>query len=602
MASSEGFQILNRASGVRLSRRSFLAGALATAGAAGLGVVGCGGEEEEETTQPIETIDVEDEVMAPVENPVQNKVAEWSYVSAKAYADPFNEIEMDVVFSNSNGTWRVPAFWSGGDQWRVRFAPPAQGRYSFKTECSDTANVGLHGQEGECEAVGYSGDNPLLAHGPLRVSKNRRYFEHADGTPFFWLGDTWWMGLCQRLRWPEDFQLLTADRVEKGFSVILLVAGLCPDMAAFDERGANEAGFPWEKDFARINPAYFDEADQRLQWLVHWGLVPCILGCWGYYLPWMGIERMKKHWRYIIARWGAYPVVWCLAGEAAMPYYLSKTAKRDRADQISGWTEVGRYIRETDPYHRPLSIHSEFATSSRDQVLDDSILDFSMPQANHFGHVGIPSTISLVTQERERQPIMPVLIGEVNYEGTMHGTGDEVQRLGFWGCVLSGTAGHTYGANGIWQVNTPEQPFGPSPHGGTWGNQPWEEAYRWPGSGQLGLGKCLLERYEWWRFEPHQEWIQPSASPNDYFASYAAGIPGEVRVIYSYWPNLPWIPEDKRMKVNSIEPGVQYKAFFFDPRNGDEYPIGLTDATDDGTWPVPMHPTMQDWLLVLERA
>src|SRR5438128_4943039 len=36
-------------------------------------------------------------------------------------------------------------------------------------------------------------------------------------------------------------------------------------------------------------------------------------------------------------------------------------------------------------------------------------------------------------------------------------------RFMFWACVLSGAAGHSYGANGIWQVNRPGQPYGPSP-------------------------------------------------------------------------------------------------------------------------------------------
>ena len=45
---------------------------------------------------------------------------------------------------------------------------------------------------------------------------------------------------------------------------------------------------------------------------------------------------MKKHWRYLIARWGAYPVVWCLAGEGTMPYYLSKTPKEDADTQKHG--------------------------------------------------------------------------------------------------------------------------------------------------------------------------------------------------------------------------------------------------------------------------
>ena len=30
-------------------------------------------------------------------------------------------------------------------------------------------------------------------HGDLQVSASGRYLQHADGTPFFWLGDTGWL-------------------------------------------------------------------------------------------------------------------------------------------------------------------------------------------------------------------------------------------------------------------------------------------------------------------------------------------------------------------------------------------------------------------------
>jgi len=65
---------------------------------------------------------------------------------------------------------------------------------------------------------------------------------------------------------------LAADRKAKGFSVIQIVAGLYPDMRAFDPRGANEAGFPWEKDYSRIRPEYSDRADQRILYLVEQGI------------------------------------------------------------------------------------------------------------------------------------------------------------------------------------------------------------------------------------------------------------------------------------------------------------------------------------------
>ena len=76
----------------------------------------------------------------------------------------------------------------------------------FRTICSDTANRDLHNKTGTVNISGYKGNNPLFQHGPLRTSSDKRHFEHDDGTPFFWLGDTWWFGLCKRFGWPEDFR------------------------------------------------------------------------------------------------------------------------------------------------------------------------------------------------------------------------------------------------------------------------------------------------------------------------------------------------------------------------------------------------------------
>lgn len=239
---------------------------------------------------------------------VRNCVGEWSFHSNKKYQDSFNEVEFSVIFTRPDGEEKVvPGFWSGGNNWRVRHASPLVGEHSYRTICSDTSDSGLHGKGGEFEIGHYKGANPLFQHGRLEVTPDKRHLQHRDSTPFFWLADTWWMGLCKRLSWPGDFQRLTADRVGKGFTVIQIVAGLYPDMPPFDERGANEAGYPWESDYQRINPAYFDMADLRIEWLVRSGLVPCIVGCWGYFLEFMGVESMKKHWRYLVQWRGRHP-------------------------------------------------------------------------------------------------------------------------------------------------------------------------------------------------------------------------------------------------------------------------------------------------------
>ena len=527
---------------------------------------------------------------------VERCATEWAFRSVKTYPDPFNEIELDVVFTDPQGREeRVPAFWAGEQVWRIRYAPHSTGRYRYRTICSDSGNPDLHGQTGFLEVSAYSGDNPLLKHGPVRVAGDRLHLEHEDGTPFFWLGDTWWMGLCQRLRWPDDFQTLLRDRVKKGFTVVQIIAGLYPDMPPYDSRADNEAGYAWEADFARINPHYFDMADVRIQYLVDNGVVPCIVGCWGFFLPLMGVPKAKKHWRNIIARWGAYPVVWCLAGEATMPFYLSKNKDEDSATQKRGWTEAGRYVRAIDPYHHPITAHP--STSARDTVEDQTVLDIDMLQTGHEDVWSIPNTVNQVTGDLLRTPRMPVLVGEVTYEGHKQQNRQQVVRFMFWSCLLSGVAGHTYGAGGIWEVQTREHPYGASPWGGGYGDLPWDIAYRYPGSQQLGWGKELLMRYEWWRLEPHPEWVEPHWTKDNYLLPFAAGIPDDLRIVFvplNMW-ELP--------KLKNLDPHVTYEGFWFDPASGKEYPVGKVAPDPDGTYQLPriQHIDLVDWVFVLEN-
>lgn len=147
-------------------------------------------------------------------------VFETCYESAKVYPNAFMEVEVDVVFKQGDKQWKVPAFWAGDKKWTVRFAPPTQGRFTYHVECNDKANSELNGKEQSMSVSAYKGDNTLLKHGFLRVSSDQRHFEHADGTPFLWLGDTWWKGLCKRMPW-EGFQELTADRKAKGFNAVI---------------------------------------------------------------------------------------------------------------------------------------------------------------------------------------------------------------------------------------------------------------------------------------------------------------------------------------------------------------------------------------------
>ena len=203
---------------------------------------------------------------------------------------------------------------------------------------------------------------------------------------------------------------------------------------------------------------------------------------------------------------------------------------------------------------------------------------------------------------------MPVMIGEYCYEGHMQTAFQNVQRYVFWGSMLSGSAGLTYGAAGVWHASVEGDPGTANVYDWT----TWKEGMDYPGSTQLGLGKKLLAPYPWARFEPHPEWTDAGA--------FAAGIPGEVRFIYQ--PHRGVYNWDGVI-VKGLERDVPYHGFYFNPGNAKRYDLGTfirfelsqtpfapskLETTSEvhrvvtDEFKAPNVPSPQDWVLVLERA
>jgi hypothetical protein len=515
--------------------------------------------------------------------------------ASNAYADIFNQVDVDVVFVAPDGKeWQVPAFWSGGNRFRVRFAAPEPGRYTYRTFCSYTRDPGLHGQEGELEISPYTGPCTLYQR---------------------WMGDTWWMGLTKRLDWPHGFRQLVADRVSKGFNLIQVVVGPLPDFdvefAAWHPQQANEAGWPWEQDWERINPGFFDLADLRVVHLVESGLVPCIVGMWGYYLSYMGIDRVKRHWRYLVARYAAFPVIWCLAGEFTMHTFDGSPRKDEsmqaaRNRQEVGWSEVGHYVRDLDPFHNLITAHPAGPEPS-EMLRDEAVLDLEMLQTGHSGYRALPQTVERVLAGIAKHPRMPVVNSEVCYEGIMGGSWQDIQRFVFWTSLTSGSAGHTYGAQGVWGMSSSDEPFCGAT--GNWGDGFWQDRMHLPGSTQVGLGRRLFERYPWWLFEPRQE---PEVAAAGRASAFTTGIPGTVAVFYLAADHMAQEFYGVQGLRIQVEPGPEYLASFFNPRTGETVThyqakgmkmieLGAVEPNEDGFWPTPPKPTREDWVLVLEN-
>jgi hypothetical protein len=174
--------------------------------------------------------------------------------------------------------------------------------------------------------------------------------------------------------------------------------------------------------------------------------------------------------------------------------------------------------------------------------------------------------------------------------------------------MLSGAAGHTYGAAGIWHASVEGDPgCASSAFGGrkVYDWTTWREGMNYPGSIQVGLGKKLLMEYPWHRFEPHPEWAEEG--------SFAAGIPGEVRFIYQPRRTIyNW----KGTVVKNLERDVTYSVYYWDPATGRRFDKGIAKnivvPADENQakgqkpqgydYKAPDLPSPQDWVLVLERV
>lgn len=183
------------------------------------------------------------------------RVVEIPLTSTKSYANPYLDVDVSAMFSGPGGvTMTMPGFWDGGNSWKVRFAPPTAGNWTYATTSSDTTNGGLHNQTGSISVTAYTGTLDIYEHGFLKPSSNNRYLAHWDGTPFFWLGDTHWFGLSDRLSWNSSnsaaypnsaFKQTVDKRISQGFNVFQtnLFLGEWGDNGPTGTK--NEGGHPW---------------------------------------------------------------------------------------------------------------------------------------------------------------------------------------------------------------------------------------------------------------------------------------------------------------------------------------------------------------------
>jgi hypothetical protein len=502
---------------------------------------------------------------------------EQALTSARAYDNPHAEVRLRVTYSGPAGrTLSTYGFWDGGDTFRIRCAFPAPGVWRWQTECSDTANVGLHGRRGTVEVRQYHGRNPLYRHGFLKVSDDRRYVAHADGTPFLWLGDTAWSVPMRAT--DEEWQAYVADRAAKHFTLVQVAPA--PRWAGEGDR-RGEPPFLGE-GLSRWNPTYWQAFESKVQYANERGLAVLLVGL---------MEPVSRYPEAAEACLFARSIVARLYGNSVV---LSPSFDSGFMPLAN---EVGRAAREATAVHL-LTQHPGTPSSEPTPVYsvayyDEPYLDIAAVQTGHNGgnlarcaHHAIEWNQHL----HRHEPHKPVINLEAMYDarGERAWRAVDSRSLG-WRSFLSGALGYTYGAGDV----PPKVPEG-SGAVWKWVTDPsrydyWEKALQWESASQMQYLHDFLAQIEWWRLEPAHGLIRNQPEDVTRHMVLARTTAGDVAVAY--------LPDNEAIEVDVSAFPAPLVARWFDPVHGSYTAIPGT-VRSDGVHRF-LRPAGGDWVLLL---
>jgi Protein of unknown function (DUF4038)/Domain of unknown function (DUF5060) len=208
---------------------------------------------------------------------------------------------------------------------RARFMPDEVGKWTFAANAEPKA--------GTFTVVANTATDRFSKHGRVRVAKAGTYLEHADGTPFFWLGDTAWNAATNSTK--DEWNRYLKNRTANHFSGVHVVINT-PWRCAKGDLDGNTA-FSIVDGKAVVNPAFYKQIDERLDSANAAGLLVAPVLIWahkkgdaGFELPEDDVIRICK---YEVARYGAHHVLWMLAGDNSY-----------NPTQAARWKRIGRAV------------------------------------------------------------------------------------------------------------------------------------------------------------------------------------------------------------------------------------------------------------------
>ena len=456
---------------------------------------------------------------------------ETSFEGRLDYPNPTQDVRVTIEFTSYGQATIVEAFWDGGHTWRARFSPDLSGHWTWRSWCSLSQDSGLHNRTGEFECAETNTPNPLLLHGPIRLSASRRHLIHADGEPFFWLADTAWNGPLKSDE--SEWATYLSDRAQKGFNVIQFVAtqwiGAAGDAAGLPAYRGREA--------IQMEAAFFQRLDRRIDMINDFGMIAAPVLAWAAAWNPDGVHlnpgntlsegQLTVLIRYLVSRYGAHQVIWILAGDGI---YTGDEAER--------WRRIGRAALNFT--NRAATVHPAAKVWVGPEFRREPWFHVNGYQSGH----GIDDdTFRWINEgpphlDWASEPMRPHINLEPCYEDHIALTSakridaHDVRRACYWSLLATPPAGITYGAHGVWSWEAGSGLPLNHPHAGI--AKRWQEAIQLPGSFCMKYLKEIFGSVDWWRLRPCPELLhlQPGNESPARFISAACSEDREVGMIY----------------------------------------------------------------------
>ena len=433
-----------------------------------------------------------------------------------------------------------------------------------------------------------TGDFRIWDHGQLRVSSNNRYLEHADGTPFLWIGDTAWE-LFYRLRSsdPEghDIEGYFVDRKNKGFTVIQAV--LVDEIDYKTGRGCAENN---STPFVDKNPgirveAYWQWVDHVVERAREHGLYMCMLPCWGNWVNDQAIfntDNAYDYGKFLGSRYRNSPnIIWMLGGDRSV-----------NESQKAIWNSMAAGIKSEIGNNHLMTFHPVGAKSSSMDFHDEPWLDFNNFQSGH--QKDEHNSWNLAITDWDKTPVKPTMNSEPGYEGIVEKFWESCDnpvytdydvRKDAYRSLLAGGFGHTYGHSSIWQMMRP----GDNSVACSDTSVNWYDAIHWPGSSHMTHVGNLLKSRSVNRWRDESLVIEGMGS-----GSERMGASRGSDFAFIFFP----VSMTRTIQMNKIS-GSKVNCYWYNTRTGESTLIGTFDNTGTRSF---TSPGKLDWLLVIDDA